>query len=638
MTLDQFAKENHQQKLKDDVPEAQWSFSSPQDRSQHLLELLTEQQASVRELIAGQADLLGVIEKQHRELCERLDGRGSGPSVPGPATKIDLSKVAEVSEDLNKTFFSPLPKPKVRGAASRRASVDDPSHSASHNAIKAQTEEDLRFMRSMGVSTRTLPEDASFAERLRFKMRKAMNSPWFDMAMGLIIVLNVMCVFIQFEWKGLYLATKLQMGDDDGDWPQAEKVFMWIESGFCAIYAVELVARIYLFRWRAVARKMDILDIFIVVASCVDAWILTPLSSDNEGTFVLARLLRLLRITRVLRAIKVVRFLAIFAELRVMLRSLTASIASLLWSMLFVSFVIVAGGVLMVQLSVGFLEDPTLDPELQKWVYLHFGTAARSTWTIFEATFTTNWPSRARRMVMEVSPWFSIFWVFYTVVVNFAIMRVIAALFLKQTLAVAHSDEERSSMEKMQQKEAFAEKIRDIFLRGDKLGDGVLHRWEFEAMMEDTEAQAMFNKLDLTTNEMMSLYEIMSDRDGVVDYEEFLAGALKMKNASRTLDMIEVLHEQMVLRRSVEILHSDCKRFFGAFLAASVGDISSGPGAAAEGAADASDNDVTKVEADVFADRELSPRGTEEHPRRKRHSQQAASGSCPGQLVQQIVP
>jgi len=409
-------------------------------------------------------------------------------------------------------------------------------------------------------------ESAPLHRWWRWRLVKIIDHPLFDCFMGLIIVLNVVCVFVQFEWKGLHTAHSLQLRDNDGGWPDAEKVFQGLEIMFGAIYALELAARIYLLRSRFLRSIWNVIDMVIVVVSCVDAWILTPMAESGE-TLEFASIVKLLRIARVLRAVKVLRFMSMFTELRVMFRSFSSSLSSLLWSMLILVFIIIAGGILMVQLTLSFVEDEGASTDLRTWVFLEFGTAARATWTLFEATFTTNWPTKARTLVMEVSPWFSIFWVPYTIMVNFAFMRVIAALFLKHTLAASNLDDHKLSMRKMQEKEAFAEKIRQIFMRSDKLGDGVLHGWEFESMMEDQEVMEMFKKLEMSTDEILTLHEILSDRDGVVDYEELLSGALKMKNSNQTLDIIEVMHEQMSQRRAVEKLHTDVRRFFGAFLA-----------------------------------------------------------------------
>merc|ERR1712217_989630 len=55
------------------------------------------------------------------------------------------------------------------------------------------------------------------------------------------------------------------------------------------------------------------------------------------------------------------------------------------------------------------------------------------------------WPNYARILVEDVSHWFVFFFVFYIGGVSFAMMRIVAALFLKETMRVAeHSDREKA--------------------------------------------------------------------------------------------------------------------------------------------------------------------------------------------------
>ena len=53
------------------------------------------------------------------------------------------------------------------------------------------------------------------------------------------------------------------------------------------------------------------------------------------------------------------------------------------------------------------------------------------------------------------------------VLVNFTVMRVVSALFLKQTMAIAHIDEERLAMAKMKEHAVFAAELRMIFEEAD---------------------------------------------------------------------------------------------------------------------------------------------------------------------------
>merc|ERR1719409_2689381 len=106
----------------------------------------------------------------------------------------------------------------------------------------------------------------------------------------------------------------------------------------------------------------------------------------------------------------------------------------------------------MSQLILSFIEDKDNDPVLRSWAFVRFGDFGKATYTMFEATFTSTWTQSSRKLVEEVNAWYGLFWVLYVVGVNFAVMRVIAALFLKQTMAVASQDAEKMIMAKMKER------------------------------------------------------------------------------------------------------------------------------------------------------------------------------------------
>merc|ERR1719327_81955 len=127
--------------------------------------------------------------------------------------------------------------------------------------------------------------------------------------------------------------------------------------------------------------------------------------------------------------------------------------SSLAFSIAMLTVVNMAAGIFMVQMLSPFMENEDNDPATQEWVYLRFGSAGRATYTMFEATLTGTWTASSRRMIEDVDASFALFWVFYVIFVSFAMMRVVAALFLKHTMAAAANDEERVKMATMKDKE-----------------------------------------------------------------------------------------------------------------------------------------------------------------------------------------
>merc|ERR1719188_2550932 len=119
-------------------------------------------------------------------------------------------------------------------------------------------------------------------------------------------------------------------------------------------------------------------------------------------------------------------------------------------------------------------ETSSVDGPSKEWVYNMYGTSSKSLYTVFELTFSGCWPNYARKLVEDVSPFYAVFFVVYIVAVTFAMFRIITALFLRDTLALASSDAETAVQEKIKQRERYAAKLMDFFIAADTSADGFL--------------------------------------------------------------------------------------------------------------------------------------------------------------------
>lgn len=263
---------------------------------------------------------------------------------------------------------------------------------------------------------------------------------------------------------------------------------------------------------------------------------------------------RVVKLCKIFRVVKMLKFMSQFGELRILLTTLALSMWSLFWAMLLVGVFVIASGLIMFQMCAPIVQDASADLEQREWIYANFGTASIASYSMFEATFSSGWLSKAHYLITEVHVAFAIFWVVYIVVVNFAFMRVVAALFLKQTMFVASVDAERMAVEKMQRKEKVAQILADIFKQGDTSGDGSINAEEFMVMLTDKAILDMFEKLDIELPELKLLFQMLADDDGLAAYDEFLGAALKMKASARNIDAVQILHQLGVLRRELHSL------------------------------------------------------------------------------------
>merc|ERR1711912_56036 len=130
------------------------------------------------------------------------------------------------------------------------------------------------------------------------------------------------------------------------------------------------------------------------------------------------------------------------SEFRILIDTLFASFRGLVWSVLLIAGIIFGSAILMAQVSLGFFDDASIPLETRTWLHDSFGSTARASYTMFEITFTGGWIKYVRPAIFDVSMTFVLFLLPYVVAVNFAVMKVVSALFLKQTLAVAATDEQ----------------------------------------------------------------------------------------------------------------------------------------------------------------------------------------------------
>jgi len=532
--------------------------SQQKEGLEHIASTLAQQQATLGGIVKMQEGLQQLLEEQHRALAQRLDRALQSGSL--------LAASADESPGAETTLHR----------QSCEEGLAAPPHEDSNHPVLIMTEshlpentrnamQQIRSTRDLQESTRSFSGRAVVQVPMRVGSRRTpvslaryiLANPLFDTFMGALIILNFIAILVEVEWKGYDLAYELGYRVNDAGWSDAQQRFNIVEKVFNAFYLFELILRLIVLRKDFFREVFDVCDGIIVVVCSVDSFILDPLMSEGSSSnFVaMARMIRILRALRVFRFLRVLRLMSSLSALRVLLKTITMSIDSLVWSMAVVGFIILAAAMLMFQLCVSFVEDDAQTSSARHWVYVHYGSAFRASYSMFEATFSAKWATHlARPLIEDVNPWFSVFWVVYIIAVNFAVTRIVASLFLRQAMSLANVDAERLCRDKMRQKDKIAATLRGIFEVGDTSGDGQLDRGEFERMMEKPEIVKMFAQLEMEPEEAWMLFDLISQDDNVADQEEFLSGALHLKANARTIDTIQVLHELMVTKRSIDTL------------------------------------------------------------------------------------
>jgi len=146
-----------------------------------------------------------------------------------------------------------------------------------------------------------------------------------------------------------------------------------------------------------------------------------------------------------------------------------------------------------------------------------------------------------------VSIWYAWFFMSYVTLVIFAIIRIITAIFLKETLATAAGDAALAVQEKVRSKEKYVSSLEDIFLEADDDGNGVITRAEMDRAVSNPVVLHYLSILEIEVHEVEPLFDLLDDGDGQVTIKEFCQGIMRLKGQARSLDVISIMHDANII-------------------------------------------------------------------------------------------
>merc|ERR1712039_522773 len=103
----------------------------------------------------------------------------------------------------------------------------------------------------------------------------------------------------------------------------------------------------------------------VVLMTSIDLYVLQPFDLSGGAN---TSILRLVRMSKLARSLKVARAAKLFAEIRVLLATVAASLKALFWSMILLALLMFMGAVMLCQAcQMSLQEDSKLDFETKAW-------------------------------------------------------------------------------------------------------------------------------------------------------------------------------------------------------------------------------------------------------------------------------
>jgi len=299
---------------------------------------------------------------------------------------------------------------------------------------------------------------------------------------------------------------------------------------------------------------MNLFDSMLVASSVLNMYVFPVVFTGKSSAMDNLTILRLMRMARLMRTFRMLRTLKLFAGLRVLVKSCSTCIISLTWSMVLLTIFMMVGAIMMVSLLDEYLNTESNPMESRLWAWDHYGTSFRATYTMFELTLSGCWPNYVRPLLQDVSWSFSVFFIIYVIIVVFAVIRIITAIFLKETLDAANGDADMLITERARKRQYFLQKLKKVFEVADESGDGVLSEEEFNHAIESTSVKQYMQALELELHEGHALYQLLDNGKGELHIDDFIKGVSKLKGQARSIDVIAIqMDGQKILKQVAEL-------------------------------------------------------------------------------------
>jgi len=356
---------------------------------------------------------------------------------------------------------------------------------------------------------------------------------------SLCIVTNCVVMYVHLQYLGDIANASLGLDNDIDRWgQQTENIFSALEYVFTGIFLIELALNLYVFRRQYFSDLFNVTDCLIVSVTTFEAFVLQPLAADMQNI----SFLRLLRIAKMFRSLKVFRMLGIFDSLSTLIATILHSTWSLLGSLVIMFAMVLMCSIFLCSALHEFVVDEAADIATRTWVNSLFGSGDKSLYTVFEMTFSGCWPNYASRVVKDVSPFYAGFFALYVTFVIFGLVRIISALFLRDTMQKAARDADIIIRERMKKTRQTKKELKELFSRGNASHDGQLSLQELDVLLRLPKVQLWLGELGIDASDAEVLFELLDHNgDGSICLNEFVEGISKLRGEARSQDLVPMI-------------------------------------------------------------------------------------------------
>eukprot|EP00929_Paragymnodinium_shiwhaense_P035858 TRINITY_DN19308_c0_g2_i2.p1 TRINITY_DN19308_c0_g2~~TRINITY_DN19308_c0_g2_i2.p1 ORF type:complete len:659 (+),score=147.04 TRINITY_DN19308_c0_g2_i2:101-2077(+) len=346
----------------------------------------------------------------------------------------------------------------------------------------------------------------------------------FDIFLSVVILANMVVTIVETD------ATAA--GQNEG----LEKGLEIAGNVFLSIYILELVLKMYAFRWGFIQDTWNVLD-FLIVALDV-TMVSMQFVMDERVSFGFLRTVRLCRLTRAFKAAKALK------ELRELLRGFLGAMKAITCGLLMIGLIMIVWSILAVQMvnplvgriaeNEGFHNCPRCP--------VAFSSVFESVKTFFFLCLTNDSWGELAAPIMEEEAWTFAFFLFVLVSVQLVMLNLILAVIVQAALTASSQDVHEAARRAKDDRQRAEDHLVALCSAIDIDGDGFLSKnefmnaWSTHKGFRDCLQALHFDEFDLHT-----IFKILDiDGSGRVSYSEFVQQLRRMQMQMPQLILYEL--------------------------------------------------------------------------------------------------
>ncbi len=309
----------------------------------------------------------------------------------------------------------------------------------------------------------------------------------------------------------------------------------WLSAICGVVLSVELVFRAVALRTRFFFDERSYLDALIAIGCCLE---FLPSNKFNS------RILRPVRLLRLLRFVKMIRIIRHLECLYFMEEALTASLRVLGWASILLFAFQILTAFLVNELLFGFyFYQDGLDEQKKLEVFKYLGSFSHCLLTTFEMAIG-NWPVPGRVLFENANEWWILFFLAHKLIVGFAVLGVINAVFVQETFQVASTDDLVMVLKKQKYMEVTRKKLEKLFSAADTDVDAKVSCDEFKSLLAHDEMKMWLASMDYFPSDPEALFDMLDkDSSDQLSAVEFLTGMVKLRGYARAMDLVCLMYD-----------------------------------------------------------------------------------------------